>query len=100
MTIAANTLQTLNDAAVKIKNELAAAQKAFTKLPTATHWKVCIRAMFTHQQICYAIGSHIVDRDKLALDLTIKPLGEWQDIICRATVGVGIEDSLQEFAVF
>ena len=100
MTITAQALQILNDAAVKIKHELAAAQKAFTKLPNATNWKVCIRTMFTHQQICYAIGSHLVDRNKLALDLSVNPRGEWQNIICRATVGVGIEDSLQEFAVF
>jgi hypothetical protein len=100
MTINADTVRTLQACSVVVKNALNAAQKDFTKLPTATHWKVCIRAMFTHQQICYAIGSHIVDRDKLAFDLTANPQGEWQDIICRATVGVGIEDSLQEFAVF
>ena len=99
MTINAAHLQTLNEAANVIKNDLTAAQKTFAKLPTATHWKVCIRAMFTHQQIGYAIGSHLVDREKLAIDLHTSPRGEWQNIICRATVGVGIEDSLQEFAV-
>ena len=100
MTFTAAHLETLNEAAGLIQKELIAAQKAFNKMPTATHWKVCIRAMFTYQQIRYAIGSHLIDREKLAIDLHISTRGDWQNIICRATVGTDIEQSLQEFAVF
>ena len=95
-----NTVETLNDAAVKIKHELIAAQKAFVKLPNATNWQVCLRVMFTHQQLEFAIRSQIVDRDKLAFDLTANPRGEWQDVICRATIDMGIKQAIQEFAVF
>jgi hypothetical protein len=100
MTINAATVQALNDAAVVVKDALTAAQKAFTKNPSATNWQVCLRAMFTHQQIAYAIRSHSVDRYKLAFDLSINPLGDWQNVICRATTGADIDESLQEFAVF
>jgi hypothetical protein len=100
MTINADTLRTLQAAAVVVKNALTAAHKAFVKLPSATNWQVCLRAMFTHQQLEYAIRSHIVDREKLAFDLTANPQGEWQNIVCRATLGSDIKDALQEFAVF
>jgi len=95
-----NTVETLNDAAVKIKHELIAAQKAFVKLPNATNWQVCLRVMFAHQQLEYAIRSTLIDKDKLAFDLTVNPRGEWNNVICRATVGMDIKQSLQEFAVF
>jgi len=100
MTINADTVRTLQAAAVVVKNALTAAHKAFVKLPNSTNWQVCLRAMFTHQQIDHAIRSHAVDRNKLAFDLTVNPRGEWQNIICRATLGLGIRDCIQEFAVF
>jgi hypothetical protein len=100
MTINAAHLEALNEAAGLIQHELIAAQKAFVKLPNATNWQVCLRAMFTHQQINHAIRSHAVDREKLAVDLHISTRGEWQNIICRATLGLGIRDCIQEFAVF
>jgi hypothetical protein len=93
-------LQTLNDAADLIKIELVLAQKAFNKLPNSTNWQVCLRVMFAHQQMGFAIRSHTVDREKLAFDLTANPRGEWQNIICRATLGLGMRDCIQEFAVF
>ena len=58
MTINAAHLEALNEAAGLIQHELIAAQKAFVKLPNATNWQVCLRAMFTHQQINHAIRSH------------------------------------------
>ena len=100
MTINAAHLQTLNEAAGLIKHELIAAQKAFAKLPNSTNWQVCLRVMFTHQQIDHAIRSHTVDREKLAVDLHTSARGEWQNIICRATLGLGVRDCIQEFAVF
>jgi hypothetical protein len=95
-----STIDTLNDAAFKIKHELVAAQKAFVKLPNATNWQVCLRVMFTHQQLEYAIRSNLVDKDKLAFDLTVNPRGEWENVICRATIDMGIKQAIQEFAVF
>jgi FPC/CPF motif-containing protein YcgG len=100
MSITADNLKSLTLSALVIKNDLAAAQRAFAKLPNSTNWQVCLRAMFTHQQIDHAIRSHAVDRNKLAFDLTVNPRGEWQNIICRATLGLGIRDCIQEFAVF
>jgi hypothetical protein len=100
MTFTAAHLETLNEAAGLIKLELIAAQKAFNKLPNSTNWQVCLRAMFSYQQINHAIRSHNVDREKLAVDLHISARGEWQNIICRATLGLGIRDCIQEFAVF
>jgi hypothetical protein len=95
-----STLDTLNDAAFKIKHELVAAQKAFVKLPNSTNWQVCLRTMFSHQQLEFAIRSTLVDKDKLAFDLINNPRGEWNNVICRATVGMDSKQSLQEFAVF
>jgi hypothetical protein len=93
-------LETLNEAADLIKLELVVAQKAFNKQPNSTNWQVCLRAMFAHQQIGFAIRSNTVDREKLAVDLHISTRGEWQNIICRATLGLGMRDCIQEFAVF
>jgi len=100
MPLNAAHLETLNKAADLIKLELIVAQKAFNKQPNSTNWQVCLRAMFTHQQITHAIRSHTVDREKLAVDLHTSSRGEWQNIICRAVLGLGIRDCLQEFAVF
>lgn len=100
MTINAATLQTLTEAAGLIKKNLAVAQKAFTKTPNATNWQVCLRTMFAHQQIEWAIRTPAVDREKLAFDLTANPLGEWSNVISRATVGMDAKQALQEFAVF
>ena len=93
-------LETLNEAADLIKLELILAQKAFNKQPNSTNWQVCLRTMFAHQQIGFAIRSNTVDREKLAVDLHISARGEWQNIICRATLGLGMRDCIQEFAVF
>ena len=92
-------LETLNKAADLIKLELIVAQKAFNKQPNSTNWQVCLRAMFAYQQIGFAIRSRTVDREKLAVDLHISARGEWQNIICRATLGLGMRDCIQEFAV-
>jgi len=100
MTINAATLQTLTEAAGLIKKNLAIAQKAFNKTPNATNWQVCLRTMFAHQQIEWAIRTSAVDREKLAFDLTANPLGEWSNVISRATVGMDTKQALQEFAVF
>jgi hypothetical protein len=100
MTFTAAHLETLNEAAGLIKLELIVAQKAFNKQPNSTNWQVCLRAMFAHQQIGFAIRSNTVDREKLAVDLHISARGEWQNIICRATLGLGMRDCIQEFAVF
>ena len=100
MTLNTAHLQTLNDAADLIKLELVVAQKAFNKQPNSTNWQVCLRAMFAHQQIGFAIRSHTVDREKLAVDLHTSARMEWQNIICRATLGLGMRDCIQEFAVF
>ena len=100
MTFTAAHLETLNEAAGLIQHELIAAQKAFVKQPNSTNWQVCLRAMFAHQQIGFAIRSNTIDREKLAVDLHISARGEWQNIICRATLGLGIRDCIQEFAVF
>lgn len=93
-------LQTLNEAARLIKLELIADQKAFNKLPNSTNWQVCLRTMFAHQQMEFAIRSNVVNREKLAIDLHTSVRSEWHNIICRATLGLGIRDCIQEFAVF
>lgn len=99
MPLNAAHLETLNEAADLIKLELIVAQKAFNKQPNSTNWQVCLRAMFAHQQIGFAIRSNVVDREKLAIDLHTSTRGEWQNIICRATLGLGMRDCIQEFAV-
>jgi hypothetical protein len=99
MSINANTLTALNMTAAWAKSTLTAAQKDFAKNPNSTNWDVCLRAMFTYQQIGFAIRSSAVDREKLAFDLNANPVGEWQNAICRATLGLGIKQCIQDFAV-
>jgi glucuronate isomerase len=100
MLIKDDTLSTLTNCAAAVKADLTAAQKAFTKAPNSTNWQACLRAMFTHQQIVFAVGSKSVDHNYLAFTLTNNPRAEWQNVISRATTGVDIKDALQEFAVF
>lgn len=78
----------------QIKNALTAAQKAFVKNPNAINWDVCIRAMFTHQQLQYAKYSAAVDRGLLQFNLDNNPVGEWQNIISRATTGKDIRAAM------
>ena len=80
------------------KDALAAAHKAFAKAPNSTNWDVLQRAAFTYQQVEWASRSASVDREKLDFDLDNNPIGIWQDVICRATVGTGVRDSLRDFA--
>jgi hypothetical protein len=77
-----------------VKNALTEAHKAFVKNPNATNWDVCVRAMFTHQQLQWAKRSSLVDREKLAFDLDHNPMGEWQNIISRATTGKDIRTAM------
>jgi hypothetical protein len=94
------TFDVLKSAAATIKKDLAAAQRDFAKRPTSDNWRVCLRLMFTHQQIARAIRAPHVDRQKLAFDLTANPVFEWQEIISRATTNSSVYENLKEFAVF
>lgn len=74
--------------------QLKDAQKAFNKQPTALNWKLCLTAMLVHQQLEYAQRSITVDRDKLLFDLESNPLGQWPEVVCRATLGISCADAL------
>lgn len=78
----------------QVKQALIQAQKAFAKNPNGFNWHICTRAMFTHQQLHYANCSPTVDREKLAFDLDHNPIGEWQNIISRATTGKDIHAAM------
>ena len=80
------------------KDALAAAHRAFAKNPSATNWDVLQRAAFTYQQIEWASRTHTIDREKLDFDLDSNPIGEWQNVICRTTVGSGVREALRDFA--
>ena len=80
------------------KEILAAAHRAFAKNPSATHWDVLTRAAMTYQQIEWASRTHTIDREKLAFDIDSNPIGEWQNVICRATLGVGVRTALRDCA--
>lgn len=80
------------------KSALADAHKAFAKTPNATNWDVLQRAALTYQQAEFANRSVSVDRAKLSFDLAQNPMGIWQDVICRATVGSGVRDALRDCA--
>jgi len=77
-----------------VKKALTFAHKAFVKNPTAFGWDVCVRAMFTHQQLQYAKRSPAIDIEKLAFDLEHNCMGEWQNIISRATTGKDIRTAM------
>ena len=93
-----STITSLNfDFPVKwAKDHLVNAQKQFNREPTGTHWNVCLRAMITHQQLGWALRSPHVDKDGLFQALCEKPIGEWQDAICRATLGLSCADALNQ----
>lgn len=94
------TFDVLKSAAATIKKDLAAAQRAFAKHPSADNWRICLRLMLTHQQMARAIKARHVDRYKLAFDLTANPVSEWQEIVSRATTNSSVYENLKEFAVF
>jgi hypothetical protein len=59
---------------------------------------VLTRAALTYQQIEWASRTHTIDREKLAFDLDSNPINEWQNVICRATLGVGVRTALRDCA--
>ena len=73
-------------------DSLKIAQRHFNKNPNAFHWNMCVRAMLVHQQIGTAVRSPWVDRNKLSFDLDNNPIGQWGDIICRATMGKDVHE--------
>lgn len=81
------------------KHSIDQTQRQFKKNPNSVHWNDCLRALFVYQQLEYAVRSHTVDRDALLDTLAVTPLGGWGDVICIATVGTPVRESLQDFAV-
>lgn len=75
--------------------ELKDAQKAFNKNPNGMNWNISLRAMLTYQQLEFALRSATVDREKLMFDLEHNPIGNWQDVICRATIRMTCADALR-----
>jgi hypothetical protein len=59
---------------------------------------VLTRAAMAYQQIEWASRTHTIDREKLAFDLDSNPINEWQNVICRATLGVGVRTALRDCA--
>ena len=80
------------------KEVLARAHRDFAKNPSATHWDVLTRAAMTYQQIEWASRTHTIDREKLASKLDSNPINEWQNLICRETLGVGVRTALRDCA--
>lgn len=72
------------------------AQKQFAKNPNGLNWNLSLRAMLTLQQLEYATRSNSIDREKLMFDLESNPLGQWQDVICRNTLGMSCADALNK----
>ena len=70
------------------------AQKNFNKYPSALNWRICLTYMLVYQQLDYAQSSPSVDRAKLWDDLQSRSFGEWEDTICRATVGLSCAEAL------
>ena len=81
------------------KDTLALAHRAFAKNPSATHWDVLQRAAMTYQQIEWASRTHTIDREKLDEELDKHPIGDWQNVFCRATLGVGVRVALRDSAI-
>lgn len=79
--------------------QLKLAQRNFNKSPTALNWNLCLRAMLVHQQLAHACRSHSVDRQSLVAALECHSFGQWQDIICRATLGVDCNEALQDATI-
>jgi len=73
-------------------DSLKLAQRNFNKNPNAFHWNLCVRAMLVHQQLGIAVRSEWTDRSKLSFDLDNNPIGQWGDIICRATMGKDVHE--------
>ena len=56
------------------------------------------RAAMAYQQIEWASRTHTIDREKLASKLDSNPINEWQNLICRETLGVGVRTALRDCA--
>lgn len=75
------------------------AQKQFAKNPNALNWNQSLRSMLTLQQLEFAARSNTIDQGKLMFDLESNPIGQWQDVICRATTNMTCAQTLREAAV-
>lgn len=82
------------------KNTLKAAQSAFNKEPNALNWNLCLKAMYVHQQVKFAVRSVTVDRDGLMESLSQAPVGDWADTISRATTGMTVKEVLGTSSVY
>ena len=83
-----STLNSLTIAAEFFRREMDRQHRDFRKEPSGHNWQVLTRSMLAYQQIKYAIRSSSVDREALTAALAAAPLGEWEDIVCRATLGM------------
>ena len=82
------------------KNTLKDAQSAFNKEPNALNWNLCLKAMYVHQQTKFAVRSVTVDRGALNETLDNAPIGDWADIISRATTGMTVKEVLGSSSVY
>jgi hypothetical protein len=73
--------------------ELKVRQKAFNANPNAENWTRVLRAMITHQQLDWAVRSPSIDHGKLMFDL--KQNSDWDEVICRATLGMTCADAIK-----
>jgi hypothetical protein len=93
-TLTQATYERMNDLRTQVRNDLMRVQRMFNKNPNATNWEVCTRAMLVFQQVDWACRSNIVDHVALLLDLDHATVGEWGDIITRATLGMSVASAL------
>lgn len=89
-----NTNEGMQSLRAWAKDELRLAQRQFIKSPSAKHWVACTRAMLVFQQVDWGCRSPSVDKVALLVDTDLERVSEWPDIICRATLGMTVNQAL------
>ena len=100
MAIYTDYTKEFNPVSAWIKLTLKDKQAAFAKEPNALNWNLCLKAMYVHQQVKFAVRSVTVDRDGLMESLSQAPVGDWADTISRATTGMTVREVLGTSSVY
>lgn len=100
MAIYTDYTKEFNPVSAWIKLTLKDKQAAFAKEPNALNWNLCLKAMYVHQQFKFAVRSVTVDREALSAALDHAPIGDWADIISRATTGMTVKEVLGTSSVY
>jgi hypothetical protein len=87
MTVTALSFQA--DIATYALNSMTHTQRQFRKNPSSTNWRMVLRSMLVYQQVTTAR----IDKQRKIIDaVTALPMGDWDEAIVQAALGMTISE--------